>query len=228
MLLITRPTERAQETAYIATQNNIPVHIDPLFEFHITLDDIPTVDKNCDAILTTSFTALTYLTQHNLIPKHIPLYCPGQSSSNFAILNHFTCVYAPQKYEGVNETIALINQHQPQHISYFHGKDTSTPLSADHLLYMPSTFTNVCFYEMKEAISFSNETLALIKANKITAVTCFSKRMAHTLLVMIETHHLKNYFLPVTFLCLSAEIANIFKGSPFTTRTLLSAEDLSC
>ncbi len=206
-ILITRPLAAAKRTEQAFQLAGLKTWIDPV----LTITPLPsTIDSAAyDAIITTSTNGVesfAALTQHH----DIPTFCAGAASAAIACELGFTSVFHPTA-PGAKGLITLIKQSPFKRFAYIRGEVVKINI-ADALANIEGIHIDTYItYKTLPTTGWTDETIALFHAKKITAITFYSEHSARVTLDLLRKHNLSDYTPSVTALCLSEAIADVLK-----------------
>ena len=207
-ILITRPLAAAKRTEHIFQTAGLSTWCDPV----LTIIPLPAqIDpRTYDAIVTTSANGVetfTALTQH----RALPIFCAGAASAAIAHDLGFTSIFYPVN-PGGKELITLIKQSPFKRFAYIRGEvvkiDIAQALQGIPAIHIDTYIT----YKTVPTPTWTDETIALFHAKKITAITFYSEHSTQVTLDLLRKHGLINHTPFITALCLSEAIADRLKG----------------
>ena len=207
-VLITRPLAAAKRTEYAFQLAGHSTWIDPV----LTILPLPAhIDPSAyDAFITTSgngVESLAELTQN----RDTPIFCAGSASGAIAREHGFTSVFYPEE-PGAKELISLLKKSSYTRFAYIRGEVVKIDI-AHALADVPGAhIDSYCTYKAIPTTTWTDETVALFHAQKITAITFYSEHSAHVTLNLLSTHNLLEYTASINALCLSAAIADIVQA----------------
>ena len=208
-VLITRPLAAAKRTEQAFQAIGVATWINPV----LTIIHLPAIINPAayDAIITTSANGVesfAQLTQN----RNTPIFCAGDASAAVACELGFTSIFYPEK-SGGKELITLIRKSPFKRYAYIRGEVIKIDV-ADALANIAGTHIEAYItYKTVPTSAWTDETLNLFHAKKITAITFYSEHSAQVTLDLLKAHNLLGYTPFITALCLSEGIAGVLRES---------------